>query len=62
MPLPQLLALRFEGIDQVEAIVMGPMNEDETDGDSHSGDEKRMTPQGREWLRTKYHRMLFIAK
>jgi hypothetical protein len=29
--LPPLPMLRLEDIDQVEAIVMGPVNEDETD-------------------------------
>jgi hypothetical protein len=41
---------------------MGLMNEDETDGDSDSGGEERMTSQGRESSRTKYNCMRFVAK
>jgi hypothetical protein len=38
------------------------VNEDETDGDSDSGEEERITSQGRESSRVKSNRMLFIAK
>jgi hypothetical protein len=46
--LPPLPTLCFGEIDQVGAILMISVTEDETDRDSDSGDDERMTSQGRE--------------